>query len=906
MKYNYLTNTISLLLCFACCLAQAQITFKGIVKDSIGSPLELANVIAINKKTQALDAYSVTNVKGEFKLALKKNSRYELKISYIGMVTLVDTVDTKSKSISKNYTLQNNTVLDEVELVYEMPVTVKGDTIVYNADAFKNGTERKLEDILKKLPGVEVNDDGEIEVEGKKVTKVMVEDKDFFDGDSKLATKNIPASAVDKVQVLKNHSEISQLSGVSDNRDNIAINIKLKEGKKNFWFGTVTAGAGVAQKESIHLLQPKLFYYSPKYSINAIGDLNNIGEVAFTRRDYFNFTGGFKNLSSGSGTTLNLGDNGLGFLTLQNNRAKAIDTKFGALNFSYSPTKTWDISGFSILTKNKTTLQQNANKISTTPERPDEFTTSETRQESNLGMIKLSAKHKPNDKKQLDYDILGRLSQETQNLNDFSSVLQTVNQTETSQPFSINQNLNYYYTLNDKHIFSLEAQHLIKDEDPFYSAFLEDKTNYNNTATSLGLNTMQDHYLVNQEKQVKSNQLEAKLDYWYLLGPKSHVNVTLGTLLSKQDFNTDIFQTLDNGETFNPTPSINNGLDFNDTSYGFSDWYLGLHYRLKTGIFTFTPGLSLHNYQTKVEQFNTETSQHFSRVLPDFNMRMQLKESESVQLRYRVTNQFTDVTKLASGLVLNNYNALYSGNPKLENALYHALNLSYSNFNLFNYTIIFGNISYTKNKNNIRNTSRFEPGSVVNVSSSFNSNFADESLNAFGRFERSFLKIKASINANFNYSKYNQFINNRVYTNENYSQTYRLGLRSNFKTAPNIDLGYRFNIQDNEQSGNSNTFYTHAPNIKIDAFLFKSLSLITDYTFNDFRNKSESLNTYQFWNARINYKKAKDSKWEYELKATNLLNSSSQNNSSTSNFYISSTEYFIQPRLVTFRLIYNL
>ena len=98
---------------------------------------------------------------------------------------------------------------------------------------FTNGTEKKLEDVLKKLPGVEIDSNGEIEVEGKKVQKVLVEGKEFFDGDSKVATQNIPASAIDKVQVLKNYNEVSSMKGVTNNEDNIAINIKLKEGKKS-------------------------------------------------------------------------------------------------------------------------------------------------------------------------------------------------------------------------------------------------------------------------------------------------------------------------------------------------------------------------------------------------------------------------------------------------------------------------------------------------------------------------------------------------------------------------------------------------------------------------------------------------------------------------------------------------
>src|SRR5690606_4819243 len=88
-------------------------------------------------------------------------------------------------------------LIDEVEIVHVMPVSIKGDTIVYNADSFTSGTERKLGDVLKKLPGVEVDEDGGIKVEGKEVTKLMVEGKDFFDGDTKIGVQNIPADAVE-------------------------------------------------------------------------------------------------------------------------------------------------------------------------------------------------------------------------------------------------------------------------------------------------------------------------------------------------------------------------------------------------------------------------------------------------------------------------------------------------------------------------------------------------------------------------------------------------------------------------------------------------------------------------------------------------------------------------------------
>ena len=892
----------------------AQVKVEGVVKDSIGNPLELANIIAINQETNNLDAYAITNDKGAYKLNLQKNASYKLQVSYIGMKNHEELITTKEITIHKSFTLVTDNALDAVELSYEMPVTIKGDTLIYNADSFKNGTERKLEDVLEKLPGVEINDDGQVEVEGKVVSKVMVEGKDFFDGDSKLATKNIPANAVDKIEVLKNHSEVGQLSAVQNNQDNIALNIKLKEGKKNFWFGAVTAGGGVANDDGLYIAQPKLFYYSPEYSLNLIGDLNNIGEVAFTRRDYFNFTGGFKMPSQQSGTSISLGNNDIGFLTLQNNKAKSINTKFGAANFSFAPSKTLDINGFGIFSSSRNDLQENNAVKYTNTELaiPDETTSNKTNQKSDLAMLKLSAKYKPNSNNQLDYDVLGKLSKESQFQNTFSSVLGNIDQFENSNPYSINQNLNYYYTLNDKNIFSFEAQHLLQDEDPFYNAFLENvdgsgnADTYYNTATGLGLNLDQTVYNTNQEKRVKSNQLDAKLDYWNVLNDKSHLNFTIGNLYSNQRFNSTIFQVLDNNTVYNPTPIINNGLDYNNTNYIFNDAYLGVRYRLKLGKFTFTPGISGHMYNAKNTQFGSSYTDNFFRLLPEFNTRIQLKKSENINLNYTMKTNFTDVNQLARGIVMNNYNSFFTGTPTLESALSHNINLTYFSFNMFNYTNVFATVNYNKNINGIRNNANFETNNVINISAPFNSDFADESVMVNGRIQRSFGKFRATARAGFNYSKFNQFINTIKSTNENYTQNYTAQLRTNFKTAPNFEISYKHTIQDNDQGTSRSKFYTKAPSVNFDALLWKKLTFKTEYTYTNFSNEQTTLNNYEFWDASLAYRKNQDSKWEYELKATNLLNTEIQNSTNSNDFSVSATDYYIQPRFLTFRIIYNL
>ena len=899
----------------------SQIKMSGKVTDSIGNPLELANIILINSESNSLETFAMSDNKGDYKLSLKKNTSYNLQVSYIGMSTFSQMLKTEDSDLLRNFALTQNNQLDAVELTYEMPVVISGDTLVYDADSFKTGTERKLEDVLKNLPGVEINDDGEIEVEGKAVTKIMVEGKDFFDGDSKIASKNIPSNAVDKVQILKNYAEVGQLSSVQNNQDNIAINIKLKKGKDKFWFGNILAGSGESpsytqnQDLDLYIFQPKLFFYSPTYSINVIGDLNNIGEQAFTRRDFWKFSGGFNRPSGKSGTNISLGNNNLSFLQLQNNRAKDINTEFIAINSSFSPSKKLDYSAFLILTNSETEIQQNniTQYVGLTENIPDENTQTNTSQTSELGIAKFSLKYKPNINNQVDYEVLGRVTNESQDQNYLSSVIGSIGQLDEAETFSINQNLNYYYTLNEKNIFALEAQHLLKDEDPFYNALLENNSNYQTTALGLGLDNSSPFYNIAQDKRVKSNQLDAKLDYWNILNKKSDLNLTFGAIYSKQEFDSEIFQFLSESaeDIYNPTSLVNDGLDFNEVNYVFNDLYLGLHYRLKTGKFTISPGFTAHSYDsenTQNESFESRSNykKSFFKLLPDFNMIIQLKDSESIRLNYAMRTQFTDITKIARGLVLNNYNSLFIGTQDLQNAISHNISLNYYSFNLFNYTNVYAGINYNKSIDQIRNLTSFE--SVIATSNPFNSSFADENLSIFGRYQRSYGKIRGTLGANLNLSKFNQFIRDTSAPslNETFSQSYNTSVRTLFKNAPNVEAGMKYSISETNIGSLETKYFTESPFVELDALILKSFTFRTNYSTTKFKDQNAILNNYKFFDASLSYRADQDSKWEFEIRATNLLDTKSQSQSNVSNISVSTTEYFIQPRFITLRLIYTL
>ena len=902
------------------------IRFEGTVKDTTGVGLEMANIMAINKQTKAMDAYAITNETGKYVLNLKANTAYTLKVSYIGFQTYEKSVTTGATNMNYPVVLKEGTQLNEVEIVHEMPVSVSGDTIIYNSDSFTNGTERKLEDVLKKLPGVEVNKDGEIEVEGKKVQKVMVEGKDFFDGDTKLATKNIPADALDKIQVLRNYNEVSNLKGLENNEESIALNIKLKEGKKNFWFGDMTAGIGVGMEDTRYIVNPKLFFYSPKYSLNVIGNVNNIGELPLTAQDYFKFTGGFKNMMRKGGSSFNVASNDLGIMGLRNNQAANIESTFGAANFSYNPSKAWTLSGFGILLGNKTEIETTtiSNRIDNLPDGSSQTITENreefTRQDSKQVLLKLSSSYVPSEKKHFDYDALVKFSDQKENTSLFSDKLSDIYTGKDQNPFSINQNLNYYYTLNEKHVFAFEMQHLYQKEDPFYNAnlsvlpfgaLLPSYITEGNPLDPIDQANIRDD--VSQKRFVQTNKLDSKFDYYYMLTPKSNINLTLGNTYSYQNFDSSIFQILENGTQNNLTDSS----EINDVNYAFNDVFLGVHYKFMLGKFTFNPGFSVHQYNMNDEQLGTSNKQSFTRFLPDVYALWQIKKSETLTYNYSLTNNFTDINKLAQGYVFSNYNSLFSGNRFLENSTSQVHSLRYFKYNMFNFENIFANITYTRQLEAIKNRALLFGVNQISSTENMDSSFPDETFSAIGNYGRSFAKYyKANLRAGFNWSKSN---NIRVYpdndtnpnnnptelqTIESYSQNYNLSFSTNYKTLPNLTLGYNFTINDNF----SDVIYVDSPTLTLEYYFLDAFSFVSEYSYFHNRNKAKTIDSeYDFLTASLMYQK-KDSKWEWKLSGTNLLDTKSLDTNSFSQLGGTSSfsSYRVQPRFVILSLKYTL
>ena len=870
-----------------------KVRIEGTIRDTAGAPLEMANIIALSSSDTAMLGYAFSDDQGRYRITVDSSSGYFLRFSYLGFQQQEVSVSPEAGTdkIIKNIVLiPQNSQLNEVEVVEDIPISVSGDTISYQAEAFTTGQERKLEDVLEQLPGFEVDDNGEVKVQGKTVEKVMVEGRDFFDGDTKLATKNIPANAVDKVQVLRNYNDVTPMQGI-DNDDRIALNIKLKEGKKRIFFGDVTAEGGLDERYLVH---PNLFYYSPKVSINFIGDINNIGQPAFTFQDYFRFNGGFRNFNARSGSSFRFAQDDLGFASA-NNRAKEISSKLGAFNFSYNPSKKWSVTGFVIGNETKTTTSTLTNRryLQADTIGLDEELTSSGLQNNKSGLGKVSVTYTPNSKVHVSYDLFGKVSDirdVNEQSSDYGFITNGVKSGTIQNPYSIQQELKAYWETEKGNLFSFEGQHLHKYQDPRLRLdsdlplFIQVIPPDDSTASP---------FILLQQKEVLTNKYDGSVNYYYIFNKTTHLNFTVGASHTDQTFNSTIEEELQDGEVL---PYDQQNLRNDGVKFYFTDLYASAHYKVKLGKFILSPGLNYHFYEIRDIQLSSENKNAPQFLLPDLFVRYDFKKSERLQLDYKMQAEFTDVNNIINGTIITSYNSLFRGNPQITNALVHQFTLGYYNINLFNFTNIFGGVNYSIKERDITNVVDFGQASLGRINTPVNTDGVNQILAGFGRIEKRFGKFKADLGANFALSLINNSINGEANESESLTQNYNTGFGTNFKKAPNVELKYTLIYNDYKGSGVSNSFTTHSPSIEVEAAFWNGFTFRVDYTYNLYRvGGGLGSSEYDFLNTGLYYL-LNEGPWEFSVRALNLLNTDIIRQDAFNDFFVSTTRYEVLPR----------
>ncbi|MBQ7205851.1 MAG: TonB-dependent receptor [Muribaculaceae bacterium] len=278
---------LSLLLAL-CCLASVNArdaVINGILIDSQDTTELIQATVRLLKanKDSTLVKGTTTDMNGVFNLKGIKPGKYLLRCSYLGYNDLIKhvTVGEDGRDINMGIIkMEPNTVMlkETVVVGVKSPITVKEDTIEFNADTYKTQANAVVEDLLKRLPGVEVGSDGKITANGKEVKKILIDGKEFFSDDPTVASKNIPAEMINKLQVIDRKSDLARLTGVDDGDDETVINLTVKKGMNNGWFGTVNAGYGTDDRNAGNVM---INHFRDGNQLTILGGGNNVNNLGF-------------------------------------------------------------------------------------------------------------------------------------------------------------------------------------------------------------------------------------------------------------------------------------------------------------------------------------------------------------------------------------------------------------------------------------------------------------------------------------------------------------------------------------------------------------------------------------------------------------------------------------------------
>lgn len=865
-------------------LYSQNITLKGTVSGK-EEYLPYANVIAQPKNTAKNLTFAITDEAGKYQLTLQKNEAYTIKVTYMGYVANEFNIVAKQNTTKNIILKEAKNQLNEV--VIELPVTVKEDTITYNTSKFITGKERKLKNVLKKLPGMEVDKNGGVTVMGKKVTKLLVDDKPFFGGGTKLGVENIPADAVDKVEVIDNYNQVGFLKGVSDT-DEMALNVKLKEDKKQFVFGDVEAGKGNKEYYKAHT---SLFYYSPKTNINFIGSSNNIGEKTFTFKDYLNFQGGvnavFKNNFSYKGGSFEQ--------FLSNKDILKEKHQFGAIHISQTTSPVLDVSGYAIFSHtNNESFETRLNQYTLFTEDKEE----NTRLKNTLGIANITFDYTPNSVEKWYFKTQVKRTKNNTD-NNISSIIKTdenniITQGESLATY-VNQNIEWHKKHSQKHTFSAIANYTFDKNNPV--TFWE--TTQPILQGLIPVDLTQNKIKLQQLKETEQHYFNTVFKDFWVLNRNHHIYSTIGNTYQSQRFLTSDYQILDN----NLQNSFGNNEFNNRLNYSFHDFFVGLHYKFRTGIFTFKQGVHLHRYNWNVNQQNKFNKKKWN-LLPDFKADIEFNKSKKITVSYQLKTDFADVSKLANRFYLQSYSSVFKGNNSLENELYHFARIRYHRFSLYRGIMLFFNANYTKKVKGYQSTVNFEGVNRFLTYQLIHN--PSENWRVSSSIRKKIKQLRYKLRGSYSGSNYLQNINNNYTTNKRNNYSFEVGVETLFDKLPVVEVGYKRTIGNYNTGSSVSKFITNEPFIDVEYDFLNAFKFNFEYKFFAYQNKKlHQKNNYELAEASLLYQK-EDSPFTFKIMTKNLFDARFKQRNNFSDYLISDIKTYIMPRVFMFSLGYKL
>jgi hypothetical protein len=874
-----------------CAIAKAQKngSAKGIAFDTLGKQaVANATITLMQKKDSSLISFTMTDNNGRFELTNIQNGEYRLLITHVNYhnTNQVLKIDDEHKNVNLGNIVMNNRnkILSEVTVTAEAPpVTLVGDTIQYNAGSFKTQPNANVEDLLKKLPGVKVEKDGTVKAQGEKVQKVLVDGKEFFGNDPKIATKNLPADVIDKVQVYDKLSDQAQMTGFDDGNSEKTINLKLKKDKKKGIFGKINAGAGTDER------------YQGRFNINsfkgarqmsAIGMGNNTNAEGFSFMDVLNFTGALNQLKNGGGNiNINITpDDPLAGLLGGNNRG--INTTFGGgVNYNniigtktdfrsnyfysrYNPNRQSNIqrqyfSPANLYKQNSYTYNLNNNH---------RLNFSADYQIDSFHSIKISPSlsyQKTRNKTLSDY---ATWSEQSAKINDGSS-----NNLSNSEGYNLNTNILFRKRFHRKgRTFSLNLFTNQNNSDG--DGRLQSITNFYNQAGSL---LQRDS--INQ-KSITEGDLKgynARAVYTEPIFKRSLLEFSVGKSYSK---NTSTKTTYDYNQNNGKFDLVNNLLtnDFKNT-YGYTN--AGLRLRKQTKTYNYAAGLSWQQSELEGKVItnikDSIISKSFTNFLPNARFQYYFSRFKNILINYSTNTNQPSITQLQP--VPDNTNPLYVklGNPNLKPEFTHTVRLNASLVNPYKNRNFFLFLTAQETQNKIVSYDKINNLGVdsvmpVNVNGVY---YVNGSV-SWG-FPVHFLKGSIDISSNLMYYKGKQLVNdatNKIETNKINTLTLGPNLRLDMSPTEKLNLSLSAGLNYSKskysiQSTRDSKYFNQEYSVEIDWQLPKGLFFATDFNYTITNQYSTDFNAkVPLWNASISKQMLRFNRGELKFSINDLLN----------------------------------
>jgi hypothetical protein len=818
-----------LLLLTVCCQAafaqqSNRISIRGSITDTSKAVMPGATVMLLTPKDSALVNFGRTNDKGVFEFRNVKRAPYILKVSYVGFLPLqVEVNPDNSDAVDLGALLIKPIQKELLEVVVKTaraPLTIRGDTIEYNASSFKVPPGSTVEELLRKLPGVQVDQEGNIKAQGEDVKKVTVDGKTFFGSDPKLATKNLPADAIDKIQIFNDKTEAAKTTGIDDGKREKAVNLELKESHRKGGFGKVTAGVGTEERFQ---LRGNYNRFNTKEQMSVLGFGNNINQTGLSWDDYQDFRGsqsfnwedqGDFGFYSG-GNIFFGGDDNMGVpITGGGSGNRGFSRNYaGGANYNYDTKKT-KLSSNYFYNQSGQTLNSNLQKQTFIPG-GDDFLTLEGKSSGSFARNhRGSARFEKNLDSLNTLVVIGNLRANNGSNTQFSD--QMFYRTGDTSQTSFNNRSNFSgfqlaTTAIFRHKFRKKGRNFaasaafnLNDSDG--SVDQRSTNTYFNDTTGTGPTVIR----INQDNTTTSLRTEFKssLHYTEPLTKTLFLEGFYNFSIRNDKVDRDVFDVTDQGQIRNTGLSRYYTNDFVYNRVGSMLRYSDKGFNVSGGLAGVWFDLAGRFAGDQNSPTFTNVNRNYFSVIPNFSGNYRLK-NKSVNLSYNVQVNQPQTSDLQPGVVDNsNPRFIREGNPNLLPALTHQISTYFSSFNpgsFFNYYI---NLNYGYNINQI----------VYNqtISQELVTTTRPENITGGTRFG-SYLgmgfplkKTKATLNfsGNLNFSKnitlINTIRNNTNSNNYNLRVNLDLTLSDRFTFYPNFnwnftDTRYSINTGQNQK-----------------------------------------------------------------------------------------------------------